>query len=62
MKKNPERIDTRNLNVRMQDLEMKLDHALFLLGEYRRMRLCDRCGEDVDDDGAAAEYSIGTVR
>lgn len=41
---------------------MKLDHALFLLGEYRRMRLCDRCGEDVDDDGAAAEYSIGTVR
>ena len=30
---------------RVRDLEMKLEHILFLLREYRQFRICDRCAD-----------------
>lgn len=45
MTKNPEQTTHPDLRVRVRDLEMKLEHILFLLHEYRQLRLCDRCDE-----------------
>ena len=39
----------------MRDLEMKMEHALFLLREYRQLRLCDHCAEIADIDPALRE-------
>jgi len=38
------------LEVRVRDLEKEVEHALFLLRESRRLRLCDRCADALDTD------------
>jgi len=39
----------RDLAARVRDMEMNLEHVLFLLREYRQLRLCDRCADLADN-------------
>jgi hypothetical protein len=50
--------ETQNLGelaTRVQDLDRKVDHLLFMLAECRRLHRCDFCGRVSDENGLPDE-------